>query len=137
MRAARRPFYSGGAKLMPLPGRGAKIDTAALKARIAGIRQDVHQVQPAAISITNATEYGLAWRAAEIGEISEIAKGKGMKLHMDGARFANAVAFLGCAPADVTWRVGVDALTFGFTKKWRNDGRGDRLFRRQRRERGT
>ena len=109
-------FYSGGAKLMPLPGRGAKIDAAALKARIAGIRQDVHQVQPAAVSITNATEYGLAWRADEIGEISAIAKGKGLKLHMDGARFANAVAFLGCAPADVTWRVGVDALSFGFTK---------------------
>ncbi len=109
-------FYSGGAKLMPLPGRGAKIDAAALKARIAGIRQDVHQVQPAAVSITNATEYGLAWRAEEIGEISEIAKGKGLKLHMDGARFANAVAFLGCTPADVTWRVGVDALSFGFTK---------------------
>lgn len=109
-------FYSGGAKLMPLPGRGAKIDAAALKARIAGIRQDVHQVQPAAVSITNATEYGLAWRAEEIGEISEIAKGKGLKLHMDGARFANAVAFLGCAPAEVTWRVGVDALSFGFTK---------------------
>ncbi len=109
-------FYSGGAKLMPLPGRGAKIDTAALKARIAGIRQDVHQVQPAAVSITNATEYGLAWRPDEIGEISEIAKRKGLKLHMDGARFANAVAFLGCAPADVTWRAGVDALSFGFTK---------------------
>jgi threonine aldolase len=109
-------FYSGGAKLMPLPGRGAKIDTAALKARIAGIRQDVHQVQPAAVSITNATEYGLAWRPEEIGEISEIAKRKGLKLHMDGARFANAVAFLGCAPADVTWRAGVDALSFGFTK---------------------
>ena len=109
-------FYSGGAKLMPLPGRGAKIDAAALKARIAGIRQDVHQVQPAAVSITNATEYGLAWRAGEIGEISEIAKSKGLKLHMDGARFANALAFLGCAPADVTWRVGVDALSFGFTK---------------------
>ncbi|WP_332819287.1 threonine aldolase family protein [Sphingopyxis sp.] len=109
-------FYSGGAKLMPLPGRGAKIDTEALKARIAGIRQDVHQVQPAAVSITNATEYGLSWRAQEIGEISEIAKGRDMKLHMDGARFANAVAFLGCAPADVTWRVGVDALSFGFTK---------------------
>ena len=101
---------------MPLPGRGAKIDAAALKARIAGIRQDVHQVQPAAVSITNATEYGLAWRAGEIGEISEIAKSKGLKLHMDGARFANALAFLGCAPADVTWRVGVDALSFGFTK---------------------
>lgn len=109
-------FYSGGAKLMPLPGRGAKIDTEALKARIAGIRKDVHQVQPAAVSITNATEYGLAWRAEEVGAISEIAKGAGMKLHMDGARFANAVAFLGCAPADVTWRAGVDALSFGFTK---------------------
>ena len=109
-------FYSGGAKLLPLPGSGAKIDAAALKARIAGIRQDVHQVQPAAVSITNATEYGLAWRADEIGEIGEIAKGKGLKLHMDGARFANAVAFLGCTPADVTWRAGVDALSFGFTK---------------------
>lgn len=109
-------FYSGGAKLMPLPGRGAKIDAEALKARIAGIRRDVHQVQPAAVSITNATEYGLAWRADEVGAISEIAKGAGMKLHMDGARFANAVAFLGCAPADVTWRAGVDALSFGFTK---------------------
>lgn len=109
-------FYSGGAKLMPLPGRGAKIDTEALKARIAGIRRDVHQVQPAAVSITNATEYGLAWRADEVGAISEITKGAGMKLHMDGARFANAVAFLGCAPADVTWRAGVDALSFGFTK---------------------
>ncbi|WP_447929762.1 threonine aldolase family protein [Sphingopyxis fribergensis] len=109
-------FYSGGAKLMTLPGRGAKIDAEALKTRIAGIRKDVHQVQPAAISITNATEYGLSWRAGEIGEISEIAKGAGMKLHMDGARFANAVAFLGCSPADVTWRAGVDALSFGFTK---------------------
>ena len=109
-------FYSGGAKLMTLPGRGAKIDAEALKTRIAAIRKDVHQVQPAAISITNATEYGLSWRAGEIGAISEIAKGAGMKLHMDGARFANAVAFLGCSPADVTWRAGVDALSFGFTK---------------------
>lgn len=109
-------FYSGGAKLMTLPGTGAKIDADALKARIAGIRKDVHQVQPAAISITNATEYGLAWRPDEVDEISQIAKANDMKLHMDGARFANAVAFLDCAPADVTWRAGVDALSFGFTK---------------------
>lgn len=109
-------FYSGGAKLMTLPGSGAKIDAEALKARIAGIRRDIHQVQPAAISITNATEYGLAWRPDEVAEISEIAGASGMKLHMDGARFANAVAFLGCSPADVTWRAGVDALSFGFTK---------------------
>jgi threonine aldolase len=109
-------FYSGGAQLMTLPGQGAKIDADALKARIAGIRQDVHQVQPAAISITNATEYGLAWRPEEVRAISAVAKEKGLKLHMDGARFANAVAFLDCAPADVTWRAGVDALSFGFTK---------------------
>src|SRR3546814_3985439 len=101
---------------MPLPGRGAKIDAAALKTRLAGIRKDVHQVQPAAISITNATEYGLSWHPEEIGAISEVAKAEGLKLHMDGARFANAVAFQGCAPADVTWRAGVDALSFGFTK---------------------
>lgn len=109
-------FYSGGAQLMTLPGPGAKIDTEALKARIAGIRKDVHQIQPAAISITNATEYGLAWRPDEVREISAIARASGLKLHMDGARFANAVAFLGCSPADVTWRAGVDALSFGFTK---------------------
>ena len=109
-------FYSGGAKLMTLPGPGAKIDTDALRERIRSIRNDVHQVQPAAISITNATEYGLAWRPDEVREISEIARSKGLKLHMDGARFANAVAFAGCAPADVTWRAGVDALSFGFTK---------------------
>ncbi|PZQ24419.1 MAG: low specificity L-threonine aldolase [Sphingopyxis macrogoltabida] len=109
-------FYSGGAKLMTLPGSGAKIDAEALKARIAGIRKDVHQVQPAAISITNATEYGLSWRPEEVRAISEVARANGMKLHMDGARFANAVAFAGCAPADVTWRAGVDALSFGFTK---------------------
>ena len=109
-------FYSGGAQLMTLPGAGAKIDAEALRKRIAGIRKDVHQVQPAAISITNATEYGLAWRPDEVGAISEIARANDMKLHMDGARFANAVAFLGCSPADVTWRAGVDALSFGFTK---------------------
>ncbi|MEY4270842.1 MAG: hypothetical protein RLZZ58_2058 [Pseudomonadota bacterium] len=109
-------FYSGGAKLMLLPGAGAKIDPDALTARLAGIRNDVHQVQPAAISITNASEYGLAWRPAEVAAIGDIARGHGLKLHMDGARFANALAHVGCTPADVTWRAGVDALSFGLTK---------------------
>jgi len=109
-------FYSGGAKLMLLPGGGAKIDAVALKARIADIRQDVHQVQPAAVSISNATEYGLAWRPQEIGEIGEIAKRKGLKLHMDGARFANALAALGTTPAEMTWKRGVDLVSFGGTK---------------------
>lgn len=109
-------FYSGGAKLMLLPGEGAKIDAAALEARLGSIRADVHQVQPAAISITNASEYGLAWTPDDVCAIGAIAKTHRLKLHMDGARFANAVAHVGCSPADVTWRAGVDALSFGFTK---------------------
>ncbi len=109
-------MFSGGAKLMLLPGDGAKIDAATLEARTAAIRKDVHQVQPAAISITNASEYGLAWQPEEVAAIGAIARGHGLKLHMDGARFANAVAHVGCSPADVTWRAGVDALSFGCVK---------------------
>lgn len=109
-------FYAGGAKLMTIGGAGAKIGADALRAKLAGIRRDVHQIQPAAISITNASEYGLSWSPDEVGAISEVARSHGLKLHMDGARFANAVAHQGCSPADVTWRAGVDALSFGFTK---------------------
>lgn len=109
-------FYSGGAKLILVAGAGAKMAPAALEARLSSIRNDVHQVQPAAVSITNASEYGLSWRPEEVAEVAAIAKARGLKLHMDGARFANAIDHVGCAPADVTWRAGVDALSFGFTK---------------------
>jgi threonine aldolase len=109
-------FYSGGAKLVLVPGAGAKMDAGALEVRLNAIRNDVHQMQPAAISITNASEYGLSWRPEEVAAISAIAKGRGLRVHMDGARFANALAHVGCAPGDVTWRAGVDALSFGFTK---------------------
>src|SRR6185503_3865105 len=80
------------------------------------IRDDVHQVQPAAISITNATEYGLVYRADEVAAIGKLAKARGLALHMDGARLANAVASSGDSLADLTWRAGVDALSFGFVK---------------------
>ena len=80
------------------------------------VRYDVHQVQPAALSITNATEYGLAYRAAEVAALGEVAKRRRLGFHMDGARFANAVAFTGADPADLTWRAGVDVLSFGFVK---------------------
>src|SRR6185503_7513787 len=80
------------------------------------IRDDVHQVQPAAISITNATEYGLVYRADEVAAIGELAKARGLALHMDGARLANAVASSGDSLADLTWRAGVDAMSFGFVK---------------------
>ena len=109
-------LFSGGAKLELLPGDGAKITPATINATLANIRKDVHQVQPAMISITNASEYGLAWRPDEVAAIGDAARAHGLKLHMDGARFANAVAHVGCAPADVTWRAGVDALSFGCVK---------------------
>jgi threonine aldolase len=73
-------------------------------------------VQPAVISITNATEYGLVYRASELAALGAFAKERGLALHMDGARFANALATSGEDPADVTWRAGVEAMSFGFIK---------------------
>lgn len=107
-------FFTQGAQLMPVPGRGAKLTVAALEARIGRIRDDVHQIQPAAISISNATEYGLVYTPAEVAEIAAFARDHGLRLHMDGARFANAVAHLGCTAAQAA--AGLDALSFGFTK---------------------
>ena len=109
-------FYTGGAKLVLLEGQGAKIVPETVAAACDRIRKDVHQVQPAAISITNATEYGLAYRAAEVAALGEFARQRGLGLHMDGARLANALATTGENIADVTWRAGVDALSFGFVK---------------------
>ncbi len=109
-------FYTHGAKLMLAGGDGAKLTPATIAALLATIRNDVHQVQPHAISITNATEYGRVYTPAEVGAIGALAAERGLSLHMDGARFANAVAHLGCAPADLTWRAGVTALSMGFVK---------------------
>ncbi len=109
-------MFSGGAKLLLLPGESAKITPQAIRDRCAAIRPDVHQVQPAAVSITNATEYGVAWRTDEVAAVGDACRTLGLKLHMDGARFANAAAFTGATPADLTWRAGVDALSFGFVK---------------------
>ena len=109
-------FFTGGAKLILLDGEGAKLTLHAVAAACEGIRNDVHQVQPAAISITNATEYGLVYRAAEVARIGEFAREHGLALHMDGARLANALASTGESLADVTWRAGVEALSFGFVK---------------------
>jgi threonine aldolase len=109
-------FFTGGAKLILLEGEGAKISPAAVEFAIGRIRKDVHQVQPAAVSITNATEYGLAYRASEVAALGEVARQRGLGFHMDGARLANALASTGESLADVTWRAGVDALSFGFVK---------------------
>ena len=109
-------FFTAGAKLMLAGGTGAKLTCETIAAVLDPIRDDVHQVQPHAISITNATEYGLVYTPAEVAAIGALARARGLSLHMDGARFANAVAQLGCAPADLTCRAGVDVLSFGFVK---------------------
>ncbi len=109
-------FYTHGAKLFLAEGEGAKMTPDTIRAVIDAIANDVHRVQPHAISITNATEYGRVYTVDEVAAIGALARERGLGLHMDGARFANAVAHLGCSPADITWRAGVDALSFGFVK---------------------
>ncbi len=108
-------FYTGGAKLIPLPGDHGKIAPEVLAAAIEGAG-NVHAVQPAAVSLTNASEAGTVYTPEETGAIAEIAKGHGLGLHLDGARFANAIASLGCSPAEATWKAGVGALSLGATK---------------------
>ena len=107
-------FYLHGAKLMLAEGEGAKISPDAIRAVIDPIRDDVHQVQPHAISITQASEYGRCYRRSELDAIGSLARQRGLGLHVDGARFGNAAAFLDCAPADVAGPA--DALSFGFIK---------------------
>jgi threonine aldolase len=109
-------FFSGGAKLVLVEGEAAKITPEALKEGIARNARGIHSVEPSAVSISQATERGAVYTPAEIAALSEIARNAGLALHMDGARFANAVASLGCKPSDLTWKGGVDVLSFGATK---------------------
>ena len=112
-------FYTHGAKLILAEGEGAKLTPETLDAAIAPIRRDVHQVQPHAVTITQASEYGRCYRPAELAALAGRVREHGLALHMDGARFANAVAYLGCSPAEACGPV--DALTFGCVK---NGGMG-------------
>lgn len=109
-------FFTHGAKLMTADGEGGKLTPRSVETLLSTIRDDVHQVQPAALSITNATEYGRVYSPDEVAALGALCRSRGLGFHMDGARFANAVARLGCAPSDLTWRAGVDALSFGFVK---------------------
>ncbi len=109
-------FYTHGAKLALIDGEGAKVTPDALAAKLAATPPGVHWAQPRALSITNATEYGCVYSPGEVTALSDICRAHGLGLHMDGARFANAAAHLGCSPADITWRAGVDILSFGFVK---------------------
>lgn len=109
-------FYSGGAKLVLIDGADAKIDPAGLSEAIARNERGVHSVKPAAVSISQASERGCIYQPSEVAALADIARRAGLGFHMDGARLANSIAALGCAPADVTWRAGVDVLSFGASK---------------------
>jgi threonine aldolase len=109
-------FYSGGAKLMGLAGEGGKVAAADLEAFLAVPRRGPHHVEPAALSLTQATEVGTVYAVEEIAALADAARRKGLGVHMDGARFANALVRLGVSPAAVTWKAGIDILSFGATK---------------------
>jgi threonine aldolase len=109
-------FFTDGAKLVQLGGNNAKLDLAALKAQATRFVGDVHSVQPSCVSISQATEVGSVYSLDEIEAIGTICRDARLGLHMDGARFANALVTLGCSPAEMTWKRGVDVLSLGATK---------------------
>jgi threonine aldolase len=108
-------FFSGGAKLIPTPGANGKLDLANIEAALKRF-YDVHSPKPRALSLTQVTELGTVYRRDEIARFCELARARALLVHMDGARFANAVAALDCAPKEITWEAGVDVLCFGGTK---------------------
>ncbi len=111
------PDFFSGMRMVGVDGANGKIDPAKLKARIAGFPQDaLHHGRAAAVTLTQATETGTIYTLEEIDALAKIAKDNGLPLHMDGARFANALVSLGCSPAEMTWKRGVDVLSFGGTK---------------------
>lgn len=136
-------FYTGGAKLVTIPGSCGRITPETLDLAAQRFRKGFqHHPQPAAVSLSQATEWGTVYTPEELAAISEVAKKHELALHMDGARFANAVAHLDCSPADLSWRLGVDVLSFGATKNgamaaeavlfFDKDRAGDFLYRRKR-----
>ncbi len=110
-------FFGAGLKLIPLAGEACKIAEPTLQAALERMSWGgPHHVTPAVLSLTQATEAGTLYSAQEIRRLAAIAHGRGMLVHVDGARFANALARMELAPAEATWRLGVDALSFGATK---------------------
>ena len=110
-------FFGGGVKLAAIGGEHGKIDPHLLADALAGISPaQLHRGRPTAVSITQATDLGAVYTLDEVRAIADVKAQRGLRLHMDGARFANAVARLGCSPAELTWRSGVDIMSFGATK---------------------
>jgi threonine aldolase len=110
-------FFGGGLKLAVVAGSHGKIGAEPLVETLASISPgQLHRGQPSAISLTQASDLGAVYSLDEIRTLAELAKARGLKMHIDGARFANAVARLGCSPAELTWRAGIDVMSFGATK---------------------
>ena len=109
-------FFTGGAKLIGIHGPGGKITPAQIEKVLKGFIRGEHDPKPRGVSLTNATELGTVYSPAEVKAVADSIHSRGMKLHMDGSRFANAVAGLGCSPAELTWKAGVDVMSFGATK---------------------
>src|SRR6202453_190431 len=110
-------LFTGGAKLLGLPSPSGKIGPDAIDASVA-LANDmgVHHVKPSAVSVTQATELGTVYALGELEAVTAAAKRHGLAVHMDGARFANALVHLGCSPAEATWKAGIDVLSFGASK---------------------
>lgn len=109
-------FFTGGAQLVLLPGEHGRLTPQAFRTALAAHPTNLHSVQAAVLSLTQATELGTVYRRTELAALAGAAHERGLKVHMDGARFANALAFLDCHPADLTWRAGIDVLSLGATK---------------------
>ena len=109
-------FFTGGAKLLLVPGADGRMTPDGIAAALASHRGDVHQVQARALSVTQATEAGTVYSLDAMAALADMARAKGWRVHLDGARFGNAVAHLGCHPGDISWRAGVDILSFGMIK---------------------
>ncbi|HEY1797458.1 MAG TPA: beta-eliminating lyase-related protein [Stellaceae bacterium] len=110
-------FFGGGLKLVPVAGNYGRIEADALAHTLAGVLPgQTHRGVPAAVNLTQATDLGGVYTLDEVRAVTETAKGRGLKVHMDGARFANAIARVGCTPAAMSWKAGVDILSFGATK---------------------
>lgn len=110
-------MFTGGAKLVEVDGPHGKVDAARLDAKIGQSNvHGIHNVKPAVVAVTNQTELGTIYKPAELMALSEVARARGLRLFLDGARFSNAVAGLNFTPAEMTWKVGVDVMSFGATK---------------------
>lgn len=122
-------FFSNGSKLLTARTLGGKLTAETIR-EVALKRQDIHYPKPRVVTLTQATEVGTVYRPEEVAAISQVCKELKLNLHMDGARFSNACAFLGCSPAELTWKAGVDVLCFGGTKNGMAVGEAILFFNR-------